>query len=128
MNYSSESQNSNRYLINNVLKIKTVLTRNNIIKYCKVFNVSCMYDFSFCLHIKYIKGGGGGGSPIFFVKLDFEIAVDQQTRACDQTFEGVPDSGCTPVPTGQPRPYLVNLWPNFAKSPYHAQNQETCSY
>ena len=30
----------------------------------------------------------------FFVKLDFEIAVDQKTKAHDQTFEGVPDSGC----------------------------------
>ena len=30
---------------------------------------------------------------------------------------GVPDSGCPPVPAGQPRPYLVNVWPNFAKSP-----------
>ena len=45
----------------------------------------------------------------FFVNLDFEIAVDQQTRAHDQTFEGVPDSGCPPVPAGQPRPYLVNF-------------------
>jgi len=27
--------------------------------------------------------------PDFFVKLVFEIAVDQQTRACDRTFEGV---------------------------------------
>ena len=62
-------------------------------------------------------GGGGGGSPWFFVKLDFEIAVDQQTRARDRTFEGVPDSGWPPVPAGQPRPYLVNLWPNFAKWP-----------
>ena len=43
------------------------------------------------------------------MKLDFEIAVDQQTRAHDQTFEGVPDSGCSPVPAGQPRPYLVNF-------------------
>ena len=50
----------------------------------------------------------------YFVKLDFEIAVDQQTRARDWTFEGVLDSGCPPVPEGQPRPYLVNLWPNFA--------------
>ena len=49
------------------------------------------------------------------MKLDFEIAVDQQTRAPDQTFEGVPDFRCPPVPAGQPRPYLVNLWPNFAK-------------
>ena len=23
----------------------------------------------------------------------------------------------TPVPVGQPRPYLVNFWPNFDKSP-----------
>ena len=36
---------------------------------------------------------GGGVHPDYFVKLDFEIAVDQQTRARDQTFEGVPDSG-----------------------------------
>ena len=27
---------------------------------------------------------------IFFVKLDFEIAVDQQTRTSDRTFEGGP--------------------------------------
>ena len=40
------------------------------------------------------KGGGGHTSPCFFVKLDFEIAVDQQTQARYQTFEGVPDSGC----------------------------------
>ena len=32
------------------------------------------------------------------MKLDFEIAVDQQTKAHDQTFEGVPDFGCQPVP------------------------------
>ena len=56
------------------------------------------------------KGGGGGGSPCFFVvKLDFEIAVDQQTKAHDQTFEGVPDSGYLPVPPGQPLLYLVNF-------------------
>ena len=59
--------------------------------------------------------GGGGVRPDYFVKLDFEIAVDQQTRTRDQTFEGVLDSGCPPVPAGQPRSYLVNLWPNFAK-------------
>ena len=28
---------------------------------------------------------------IFFVKLGFEIAVDQQTRTGDRTFEGVPE-------------------------------------
>ena len=43
------------------------------------------------------------------MKLDFEIAVDQQTQAHDKTFEGVPDSGCPPVPVGEPRPYLVNF-------------------
>ena len=46
-----------------------------------------------------------------------EIGVDQQTRARDRTFDGVPDSGCPPVPAGQPRPHLVNLWPNFVKLP-----------
>ena len=68
------------------------------------------------------KGGGGGGGgggcgvhPDFFVILDFEIAVDQQSSARDRTFEGVPDSGCPLVPEGQPRLYLVNLWPIFAK-------------
>ena len=58
---------------------------------------------------------GGGVHPDYFVKLDFEIAVDQQTWARDRTFMGVPDSGWPPVPAGQPRPYLINLWPNFAK-------------
>ena len=48
-------------------------------------------------------------NPDMFVKLDFEIAVDQQTRARDRTFEGVPDSEYPPVPAGQPRPYLVNF-------------------
>ena len=32
------------------------------------------------------------------MKLDFVKAVDKQTRARDRTFEGVPDSGCPPVP------------------------------
>ena len=53
----------------------------------------------------------GGGVTLFFVvvKLDFEMAVDQQTKAHDQTSKGVPDSGYPPVPAGQPRPYLVNF-------------------
>ena len=59
---------------------------------------------------------------IFFVKLDFEIAVDQQTRTSDQTFEGVPDPNRQTVPAGQPRPYLVQIRPNLAKYPEHAQN------
>ena len=54
-----------------------------------------------------------------FVKLHFEIAVDQQTKAHDQTFEGVPDSGCPPVLAGQPRPYLVNFV--LKQSPEHIQ-------
>ena len=53
---------------------------------------------------------------------DFETAVDQQTRAHDWIFEGVPDSGWTPVPAGQPRPYLVNSWPNL---PNHLNTIET---
>ena len=44
----------------------------------------------FC-NITPFKGGGGGVHPDYFVKLDFEIAVDQQTS--DRTFEGFPESG-----------------------------------
>ena len=76
-------------------------------------------QFGYCNQTTYrLQGlnikGGGGVHPVFIVKLDFEIAVDQQTN---QTFDGVLDSGCPPVPTGQQRPYLVNFWFNFAKSP-----------
>ena len=35
-----------------------------------------------------------GVHPDLFVKLDFEIAVEQQTKAHDRTFMGVPDSKC----------------------------------
>ena len=48
-------------------------------------------------HIYLITGGGGGGGvgggwgggvhPDYFVKLDFEIAVDQQTSLRSQTSE-----------------------------------------
>ena len=76
-----------------------------------------------------LKGGGDNG--YFFVKLDFEIAVDQQTRTSDRTFEGVPDPNRQTVPAGQPRPYLVQIRPNLAKYPEHAQNPyfmcSTCS-
>ena len=78
-----------------------------------------------------IKGGGGGGNGYFFVKLDFKIAVDQQTKTSDRTFEGVPDPNRQTVPTGQPRQYLVQIRPNLAKYPEHAQNPglwcSTCS-
>ena len=83
--------------------------------------------------LTYIKGGGGGGGDngYFFVKLDFEIAVDQQTRTSDRTFEGVPDPNRQTVPAGQPRPYLVQIKPNLAKYPEHVQNPyfmcSTCS-
>ena len=76
-------------------------------------------------------GGGGGVHPDFFVKLGFDIAVDQQTRTSDRTFEGVPDPNRQTVPAGQPRPYLVKIRPNLAKYPEHAQNPDfrcsTCS-
>ena len=62
----------------------------------------------------------GGGNGYFFVKLDFEIAVDQQTKTSDRTFEGVPDPNRQTVPAGQPRPYLVQIRPNLAKYPEHA--------
>ena len=37
------------------------------------------------------------------MKLDFETAFDQQTKAHDRPFEGVPDSGC-------PRDSHVLIW------------------
>ena len=99
-----------------------------------------MHDAAFQYHslcisqdyTSYLKGGGGGGvHPDFFVKLGFEIAVDQQTKTGDQTFEGVPDPNRQSVPAGQPRPYLVQIRPNLAKYPEHAQNPDfrcsTCS-
>ena len=73
----------------------------------------------------------GGGQWVFFVKLYFETAVDQQTRTSDRTFEGVPDPNRQTVPEGQPRPYLVQIRPNLAKYPEHTQNPyfmcSTCS-
>ena len=64
--------------------------------------------------------GGGGGNGYFFVKLDFEIAVDQQTKTSDRTCEWFPDPNRQTVPAGQPRPYLVQIRPNLAKYPEHA--------
>ena len=60
--------------------------------------------------------------PEFVVKLVCEIADDQKNRTRDQTFEGDPDPNRLPVPVVQPCPYLVLFWPNYAKSPQHAQN------
>ena len=53
------------------------------------------------------------GHPDIFVKFDFEKAVDQQIKACDRTFEGVPDSGC---PWDSHAHFCPNM-PNYAKSP-----------
>ena len=72
-------------------------------------------------------GGGGGGNGYFFVKLDFEIAVDQQTKPSDRTFEGVPDPNRQTVPAGQPRPYLVQIRPNLAKYPEHTHTHILCA-
>ena len=83
----------------------------------------------FAVFSQVLKGGGANG--YFFVKLDFEIEVDQQTKTSDRTFEGVPDPNRQTVPAGQPRPYLVQIRPNLAKYPEHAQNPyfmcSTCS-
>ena len=62
--------------------------------------ILCQYDF---IQIFANFRGGGGVHSDYFVKLYFEIAVDQQTRARDQTFEGVPDSGC-------PRDSHAHIW------------------
>ena len=96
-----------------------------MIKFCYSFSRSFL-NFLSCHFLK-----GGGVHPDFFVKLGFEITVDQQTRTSDRTFEGVPDPNRQMVPAGQPRPYLVQIRPNLAKYPEHAQNPDlrcfTCS-
>ena len=56
-------------------------------------NIEFMDLFKFVLILISELTLRGGVHPDYFVKLDFEIAVDQQTRARDRTFEGVPDSG-----------------------------------
>ena len=84
--------------------------------------LNCELSFSF----KALRGGGGGGGgghPHFLILL-FEIAVYLQTKTRDQTFDGVPNLDRPPVPAVQPRRNLVNFWPNYAKSPQHAQNQD----
>ena len=50
---------------------------------CTIFNQDMFFGLtSFSIDAFYKGGGGGGGSPCFFVvKLDFKIAVDQQTKA-----------------------------------------------
>jgi len=53
----------------------------------------------------FVKGGGG-----------------QQTKACDRTFDGVPDSGCPPVPVGQLRPFLVQIMPKHQLNHAHKQD------
>ena len=58
------------------------------------------------------------------MKLVFEIAVAHQTKARNQTFDWVVDPNCPPVPTVQPRPYLVKFWLNYAKSPKHAKIEQ----
>ena len=69
---------------------------------------------SFRLDNFYVRGGGGGGGqPAFFVKLVSEIAIDQQTRTRDQTFDGIPDFNRPPVPEVQRRPYLVKSGSNM---------------
>ena len=99
------------------MHIKTIFKPKNISVPVTCFNLLIL-----------IKGGDNG---YFFVKLDFEIAVDQQTWTSDRTFEGVPDPNRQTVPAGQPRPYLVQIRPNLAKYPEHAQNPyfmcSTCS-
>ena len=76
-----------------------------VIKYWRTYDVSWSN-----------KGRGSCFEKHFFaghksVNIDFEIAVDQQTKVCNRSFEGVPDSGYPPVPARQPRPYLVNFSP-----------------
>ena len=44
------------------------------------------------------------------LKLNFEIAVDQNGRTQDRTFEGVPNSQCRILRAGWPRPILAQKY------------------
>ena len=83
------------------------------------------------IHVPVIFANYRDFDPDFVAKLGFEIAVVQQTRTRDWTFEGVADPNRPPVPAVQPRPYFVQFWLNNAKSPKHVQKQyvwcSTCS-
>ena len=53
------------------------------------------------------------------MKFDLEIAIDQHTRACDRTFEGVPDSGC-------PRDSHAHFWSEICTNmPNHLKMLKT---
>ena len=68
------------------------------------------FHLGIILLVSVIKGGGGGGvQPKFYVKLDFEIAVDQKGGTYDRTFEGVPNSQCR-ISRGWPRPILAEKY------------------
>ena len=68
------------------------------------------------------RGGGGDVHPDFFVKLNFEIAVVQQTRARNRIFEGLSGSGCPqdshahvcticgPIPPNHPNMLKTMFW------------------
>ena len=80
-----------------------------------MYTHSYSFNTDICLHInsaectvRLLNQAGRNNYP-----CNREILFREQTKAHDQTFVGVPDSGCPPVPAGQLRPYLVN----FAKSP-----------
>ena len=66
----------------------------------------------FCCFFNFFKGRG---FTVIFLKLDFKMAVDQNTKACDLTFE-VPDSGCPPLPAGLPCPLKENCGQIFLKA------------
>ena len=54
----------------------------------------------------YLRGGGGGVHPDYFVKLDFEIAVDQQTRPVTELLRGFR----TPGDHRCPRDSHAHIW------------------
>ena len=80
--------------MNIIMNINNNITMNIIINVTMNINNNITMNIIMS-SLSTLRGGGGGGGvhPDYFVKLDFEIAVDQQTRARDRTFEGVPDSG-----------------------------------
>ena len=83
--------------------------------FINIFEKNKSYERLNSEYMKPVKGGGV--HPDFFVKLGFEIAVDQQTKTGDQTFEGVPDSQPPIVALGAATPIFGPNQAQFSQIP-----------
>ena len=73
--------------------------------------IQCVSQYSYIVRL-----------PVFQEGVHPDYFVTNKIGPVTEILKGVLDSGCPPVPVTQPRPYLVNFWPNFVKSPQRVQN------